>query len=91
MGHNWSGDLFLAFATGNHLPAIQQQPYELKMLPHAQLNIFFEAVAEAVEEAILNALAAAETTTGFKGHTASALPLDDLMRVLARHGRIHQE
>jgi len=85
VGQNSSGDIFLAFATGNHLPAKTNDPHDLKMLPHHQLNIFFEAVAEAVEESILNALTAAETMTGFKGHTAHALPLDELRRIMARY------
>ncbi|MEW5959924.1 MAG: P1 family peptidase [Chloroflexota bacterium] len=84
VGQNSSGDIFLAFATGNHLPANASTPYELKMLPHQQLNLFFEAVAEAVEESILNALTAAETMTGFKGRIAYALPLDELQRVMAK-------
>lgn len=85
VGHNGSGDIFLAFATGNHLPAQAQSPLELKMLPHQSLNAFFDAVAEAVEEAILNALTAAETMTGFQGHTAHALPLDELQRVIGKY------
>jgi D-aminopeptidase len=85
VGHNSSGDIFLAFATGNHLPAQLEAPLELKMLPHQFLNVFFDAVAEAVEEAILNALTAAETMTGFQGHTAHALPLDELQRVMAKY------
>jgi D-aminopeptidase len=76
VGYNGSGDIFLALATGL---------YDLKMLPHHQLNPFFEAVAEAVEGAILNALAAAETLTGFMGHTAYALPLDVLLRVMVKY------
>ncbi len=87
VGHNGSGDIFLAFATGNHFPASATGLYELKMIPHHHLNPFFEAVAEAVEEAILNALTAAETMTGFKGRTAYALPLDELQRVMAKYGR----
>ena len=55
------------------------------MLPHQQLNVFFEAVAEAVEESILNALCAAETMTGQQDRTAHALPLDALQRVIAKH------
>jgi D-aminopeptidase len=86
VGQNSSGDIFLAFATGNHLPAKTNAPYELKMLPHHQLNLFFEAVAEVVEESILNALTAAETMTGFKDRTAYALPLDELQRVMTRYG-----
>ncbi len=53
-------------------------------MPHAHLDVFFEAVAEAVEESILNALVAAETMTGFKG-TVEALPLDRVQRILARY------
>jgi D-aminopeptidase len=85
MGHNGSGDLFLAFATGNHIPANAGEPIDLKMIPHHHLDPFFEAIAEAVEEAILNSLTAAETMTGFKGHTAHALPLDELQGVMARY------
>lgn len=85
VGYNGSGDLFLAFATGNHFPAHAQAPYDLKMLPHHHLNPFFEATAEAVEEAVLNALTAAETMTGFQGHAAHALPLDELQRVMAKY------
>jgi len=86
VGDNGSGDLFLAFSTGNHLPSNPTNaPLELKMLPHDHLNIFFEAVAEAVEEAILNALTAAETMTGWQGRTAYALPLDALQRVMAKY------
>jgi len=85
VGYNGSGDIFLAFATGNHIQADAKAPYDLKMLPHHHLNEFFEAVAEAVEESILNALTAAETMTGFQGHTAHALPLDELQRVMAMY------
>ena len=52
------------------------------MLPHQQLNPLFEAVADATEEAILNALLAAETMVGFKGHTAHALPIDRLESIM---------
>ncbi len=88
VGFNGSGDIFLAFATGNHLPHTQQTPYDLQMLPHTNMNTLFLAVAEAVEEAILNVLTAAETTTGYKGHTAHALPLDELVRLMKKYGRL---
>jgi D-aminopeptidase len=73
VGHNGSGDLFLAFATGNRLPAHQARR-DLQMLDHEQLDPLFAATAEAVEEAILNALCGAETMTGYLGRTARALP-----------------
>jgi D-aminopeptidase len=83
-GHNGSGDIFLAFATGNELPSAERSaPLELKMLPHAHIDPLFNATADAVEEAILNALCAGETMAGFKG-TVHALPLDELARALAR-------
>lgn len=85
IGGNGSGDIFLAFATGNHLQITSLAPLSVQMLSNDQLNIFFEATAEAVEEAILNALAAAETMTGWQGHTAYALPLDELQRIMARY------
>jgi D-aminopeptidase len=88
-GHNTSGDLFLAFATGHHLPARPDGPIQLGvMLPNQQLNPFFDAVVELVEESILNALTAAETMTGSQGHTAYALPLDELQRIMAKYHRM---
>jgi D-aminopeptidase len=85
VGDNGSGDIFLAFATGNHLPSNAAAPLDLKMLPHNHMGLFFEAVAEAVEEAILNALTAAETMSGWHGRTAYALPLDELQQVMAKY------
>ncbi|HLJ59864.1 MAG TPA: P1 family peptidase [bacterium] len=84
LGHNSSGDLFLAFATGNHLPADVPAVHEIRMLPNAHLDLFFEGVADAVEESILNALVAAETMRGFRG-TLHALPLDEVRAVMKRH------
>lgn len=85
VGYNGSGDLFLAFATGNAVPARSVGPLTLQMLPHEHLNPFFDAVAESIEEAILNSLTAAETMTGFQGYTAHALPLDQLQAVIQRY------
>ncbi len=82
---NGSGDIFLAFSTGNSLPVPASEIYNLKMIPHDFLDLFFEGVAEAVEEAILNALTAAETMVGWKERTAYALPLDDLQRIMRRY------
>ena len=86
VGHNTSGDLFLAFATGNHIPARADGLIPLRgMIPHNQLNSFVDAVAEAVEEAILNSLTAAETMAGVQVRTAYALPLDELQRIMAKY------
>jgi D-aminopeptidase len=85
IGHNGSGDIFLTFATGNHIYANAGGKRSLEMIPNEHLNPFFEAVAEAVEESILNAITAAVTMTGHKGHTAYALPLDELQQVMAKY------
>jgi D-aminopeptidase len=85
IGHNSSGDLFLAFATGNDVPAGAREPFPVDMLPHGRLDPLFAAAAEAVEAAILNALVAAETMTGYRGHVVHALPLDRLRQVMGRY------
>jgi D-aminopeptidase len=86
VGHNGSGDIFIAFATGNHLPDHAPKPIELQMLPHHHMNELFEGVVEATEEAILNAVCMAETTTGYHDHTVYALPLDKLQDVMKKYG-----
>ncbi|OGO12681.1 MAG: aminopeptidase [Chloroflexi bacterium RBG_13_68_17] len=85
IGHNGSGDLFLAFSTGNHYPHKPEARLNVVMLPHTHLDPLFEAAVEAVEEGILNALTAAESMDGRKGRRAEALPLDRLVQVMARY------
>lgn len=80
-GFNGSGDIFLAFATGNELPR-STEPLALTMLPHESMNELFRAAAESTEEAILNALCAAETMHGFNGSMVHALPHDALLRAM---------
>ncbi len=87
VGHNFSGDIFLAFSTGNHIPERTDRLIDLKMMSHDEMDPLFEATAEAVEEAILNALCAAETMIGYQGYTVHALPLDKLQMVMKKYGR----
>jgi D-aminopeptidase len=88
-----SGDLFCAFATGNRglsHRAGEDDPrptVELRMVVDQGINPLFEAVAEATEEAITNALLAAETMTGRDGITAHALGPDRLASIMKAHGR----
>jgi D-aminopeptidase len=88
-GEHFSGDLFLAFATGNQgVPASDYGAdapltVPLEMLADTNITPLFDAVADATEEAILNALIAAETMTGRDGITAHALDADMLAGVLA--------
>jgi L-aminopeptidase/D-esterase-like protein len=74
-GHHESGDIFLAFSTASP---------QAGAVRDAELSMFFTAAAQAVEEAILNALVGAETLTGFLGHAAQALPHDIVRRAAAR-------
>jgi len=84
VGFNGSGDIFLAFATGNHIrPDEPVSP--VRMLAPDGMNPLFQAAAEATEEAILNALVAAETMTGHNGRTVHALPHDKLVEVMGQY------
>jgi D-aminopeptidase len=85
VGYNGSGDLFFAFATGNPISEYDRGVRNIRMLANRDMNELFEATAEAVEEAILNALVAATTMTGFKGRTVHALPHAELQRVMASY------
>jgi D-aminopeptidase len=89
-----SGDLFCAFAVGNRdlsREAGESDPratVELRMIVDEHINPLLEAVVEATEEAIVNALLAAETMTGRDGITAHALDHGRLVDVMRAHGRI---
>jgi D-aminopeptidase len=87
VGANSSGDIFLAFSTGNSGLLGRARTLHVRMLPNDAMTAIFEAVTEATEEAIVNALCAAVTTVGRDGHTAYALPLDRLQQVLRAYGR----
>lgn len=81
-GHDSSGDIFLAFATGNHLP-VGEAIHDVRTLHHDQMTPLIRATADAVEESILTALCAAETMTGHNGSTAYEMPLDRVQELLA--------
>ncbi len=84
-GHIYSGDLFIAFATGNHYQRDTRSPAAVTMMPVGRLSPLYDAAVEAVEEAILNSLTSAETITGQLGRVAPALPLDLLQAVMAEY------
>jgi D-aminopeptidase len=84
IGSNSSGDIFLAFSTGNRVRNTAPHA-DVRMLAADAMTPLFQAAAEATEEAILNALTAAETMTGYKGRTLHALPLDRLQAIMQRY------
>jgi L-aminopeptidase/D-esterase-like protein len=88
---NTSGDIFIAFSTGNTVP----QSSDSRTLSAtfvspestATLNPLFQAVVEATEESVLNALMKAETMTGINGNKVHALPYDRLKAAMSKYGR----
>jgi D-aminopeptidase len=81
IGANSSGDIFLAFATGNRIPGAEGLS-SVRMLAPSAMTGLFQAAAEATEEAILNALCMAETMVGQQGRVAHAIPHDRLIEVV---------
>jgi D-aminopeptidase len=89
MGYNGSGDIFLGFSTGNRRAAAERsQLVGLEMLPNDGINGLISLTVHATEEAILNAMLAAETMTGINGYTIPALPQDSLIKIMERAGPV---
>jgi D-aminopeptidase len=85
---NTSGDIILAFSTGNALPMNPTSPVlDAKLLSTDHVDPIFRATVEATEEAVVNALMKGETMTGINGNTVFALPYDRLRQVMAKYGR----
>ena len=87
---NGSGDIFIAFSTANPGAAAEEHVVDLKMLPNDKLGPVFAATVQATEEAIINAMVAAETMTGIENHKVIALPHDKLREVLKKYNRLVQ-
>ncbi len=93
VGEHWSGDLFVAFSTANRGLAASEYgsasplTMSVTMLSNTYITPLFDAVVEATEEAILNALLGAETMVGRDGITAYALHPDRLVDVMRRYDR----
>lgn len=85
-----SGDIFVAFSTANSVTNDAKALGSVKTLPSDRMSPLFEATIEATEEAIINALVAAETMTGASNHRAIALPHDRLQQVLRKYNRLNQ-
>lgn len=86
---NGSGDIFVTFSTANREAARNRTgTATAEMLPNDKLDPLFTATVEATEEAIINAMVAAETMTGADGVTVYALPHDRLQQVLRKYGRL---
>jgi len=88
---NASGDFALAFSTVNHIAResfYRGGSYTLQSVEQFNIRPYLEAVSEAIEEAIINALFMAEDMTGIDEHFVPALPLQETLDILRRHGRL---
>ncbi len=88
IGGNSSGDIFVAFSTANPKAAKAKSAEAVTMLPNDRINPIFQATVQATEEAIVNALLAAETMTGADGARVYALPEDRMPAALRKYGRL---
>ncbi len=84
---NGSGDIFIAFSTADSASKPAHSVQSVKMLPNAAMDPIFAAAVQATEEAIINALIAAETMSGIDGRTIHAVPHDRLLAAIAKYGR----
>jgi D-aminopeptidase len=87
-GENSSGDIFIAFSTANPEVAKTSGLAQITMLPNDAINPLFRQTVSATEEAIVNALVAAETMTGVNGNRVYAIPHDRLREVLKKYNRL---
>ena len=87
-GENGSGDIFIAFSTANPVAFSRIQITSNELLPNEQINPLLEATVQSVEEAIINAMVAAETMEGINGNKAYGLPHDLVIKILKKYNRI---
>ena len=83
-----SGEFVIAFSTANVIPLRPKNgTFALNILADYQLDGLYQAVVETTEEAIVNSMTTAVTTTGRKGRIIEAIPLDHLQAVMKKYGR----
>ena len=85
---NGSGDIFVAFSTANEAGAGDTARTSVQMLPNGKLDPLFAATVQATEEAVTNAMIAAETMTGADSIRAHRLPHDRVVTILRKHNRL---
>lgn len=85
---NGSGDIAIAFSTANAGAAGAPDTAQVSMISNGRISALFTATAQATEEAIVNALVAAETMTGVNDRRRFAMPHDRLRSVLRKYGRL---
>jgi L-aminopeptidase/D-esterase-like protein len=87
---NGSGDIFIAFSTANPGAGRSAETASVSMVANGRMDPLFDATAHATEEAIVNAMIAAETMVGRDGHRSVAIPHDELREALRKYNRLNQ-
>jgi D-aminopeptidase len=88
VAHHGSGEIFLAFSTAAADRDERRSRVDRPTVPDGLLDPLFGAVVEATEEAVVNALWAADDTDGREGRVVRALPHEPVLELLRRHGRL---
>jgi L-aminopeptidase/D-esterase-like protein len=88
MSGNGSGDIFIAFSTANPGAFAASGLAKLEMVSNEEISPLFDATVQATEEAVINALVAAETMVGVNNHRVIGLPHDRLRDVLRKYNRL---
>jgi D-aminopeptidase len=83
-----SGDIFIAFSTANAGAGLAKRPAQVTTMPNENMDPLFEATVQATEEAVINAMVAADTMTGINDHRVEGLPHDKLREVLKKYNRL---
>jgi D-aminopeptidase len=89
-GENGSGDIFIAFSTANQTAFQRKDFVKVEQLPNDLIDPLFDATIQAVEEAIINAMVAAETLEGINGNKVYKLPQGAVLKILKKYNRLKQ-
>jgi len=93
-GSNGSGDYVIAVSTAEELrvPYSSESIFEeWREVRNDEMDLLFQAAAEATEEAIINSLFAAETTKARNGMTVEALPVEKTLEILRKYNRLKEK
>ncbi|MCH2196212.1 P1 family peptidase [Kordia sp.] len=91
IGANGSGDIFIAFSTANQNAYIRKGKTEVEVLSNDWMNDIFDATIQAVEEAVINSMIAAETMEGVNGNKVYKLPHEEVIKILKKYNRLQIE
>jgi L-aminopeptidase/D-esterase-like protein len=88
IGANCSGELMFAFTNANRVSASGKLSNAIEVMNDRRIDVLYQAVMEATEEAVINAMFKAHTVEGRDGNTLYAIPIEQTLELLRRHGRL---